>query len=153
MATQYDLMKSMETTLKTDVNLTTWLTTTFGKALTVILGNRQLGKVKPTHYPVAIIVFEPEEVDEPFTGDPHYLKEIYHIELGLHFAKATEMTDTHLQHLAEFERLAALALMDDRKHGGLALGTAVAGRIGDGNVNHPFHFFGIKLRIERNAPY
>jgi len=153
MSTQYDVQNYMRTILQTDVALTAWLAATFGKTLTVLLGNRKNQVVKSQGFPSASIIFGPKEVKQLHTGEPAYLVEDYMVDMGLYFEKASTLDDTHLQHIAEFERLVALALLSDRRMGGLSTNLNITHRQGDENVNHPFHFFTIIFQIERTAPY
>ncbi len=149
MATQFDIQKNLRTTLQTDAALSTWLQSTFGQSLTVLLGNRPFKKIRPEAYPVAVIVFVPEDMETGSADQNCWLDERYHIELGLH----ENDVEKALEYLGEFERLAGLAIKADITRAGLAEQTVIIKRTGDADVNHPHHFFGLTLRITRTGPY
>jgi len=149
MSTQYDIMLDLEAAITNDAALAAWANTTFGRNVTVKIGNRPLKRLRPEDYPVAVVVFEPELVEEQLMGETNKLFEIYHIEMGLH----GDDTKQAVAAMAEFERLLALAVLADRNRSGMAYHTAATERIGDGDVNHPYHFMGVKFRVSRFGPY
>ncbi len=149
MSTQYDIMTDIERAITSDANLSAWATTTFGRAVTVKLGNRPLKTLRPEDYPVAVVVFEPDTIEEQLTGGTNKVTEVYHIEMGVFSDNPT----LAIQHMAEFERLLSLAVLFDRTRAGMAYHTAAIDRIGDGDVNHPYHFMGVKFKVNRFGPY
>jgi len=149
MSTQYDIMSDLESAITGDASLNNWAHSRFSRSVTVKLGNRPLKTLRPEDYPVAVIVFEPELVEERLAGATNKLIEVYHIEMGVH----GDDPKVAISDMAEFERLLALAVLADRTRSGMAYHTAAIERIGDGDVNHPYHFMGVKFRVSRFGPY
>jgi len=153
MSTPYDVQIALKTILENDAALSAWLTTHFNQALTVILGNKTMKVVKSKSFPIATIVAEPQGVSNINTSEAMQLTELYHVDLGMLFNKADELDAAPLQRLGEFEALAAQAILKDRRLGGLVTAITISDRVGDGNVNHPYHFFTLVFRVQRSAPY
>lgn len=153
MSTQYQVQEHIRSILLADAPLSAWLTQHFKASLTVLLGNRPYKQIKAGKFPVASVIFEPEDVLTHKRGEPAQLTEKYHVDLGIHFRKASLLDDEHLLRIGEFEVLAAQALLKDRRFNGLVMDVEVAERVGDGNANHPHHFFTLILRVWRTAEY
>lgn len=153
MSTAFDVQDALRTVLVADAALTAWLQSTFGRGLTVLLGNRKNKQVVNKKFPLVSIIFDPQAVDNTQVSQTAHLIEHYFLDLGLHYVKTSEIDDAHLQHIAKFEELVAQAVSQDRRLGGLVISTLIQDRKSDGNVNHPYHFFTITLRIERSAAF
>jgi len=148
---QFDIQKGIRNALTADTMLTAWLASNYAGALTIKLGNRVLKTVKPEQYPLVVVVFDPVSTGEKVRNTPHWLVENYHLEVGL-FQQDVE---TALQHLAELESLVTQAALNYLR--GILTGAdehaEIVDRIGDADVNHPHHFFGIKIQVRRHAAY
>jgi len=153
MTTQFDIQHQLRDSIANDADLMTWLASNFAKPLTIMLGNRKNKTIASAGFPSISIIFEPQEVSNTTTEQNAHLVERYHLDMGIHFAKATKLDDNHLRLMAEMEALVGLAVLRDRRRNGLAINTRVVDRIGDANVNHPYHFFTLVFQVERSAPY
>lgn len=153
MSMQYQIQEHIRSVLLADAPLSAWLTQHFKSSLTVLLGNRKNKQIMGGKFPVASVIFEPQDVLTHKRGEPALLTEKYHVDLGLHFRKASLLDDEHLLRIGEFEVLVAQAMLKDRRFNGLVLDVEVADRVSDSNVNHPYHFFTLILRVLRTAEY
>ena len=148
---QFDIQTTLRNALTTNAPLASWLSTHYAQGLTVLIGNRPLKKIRPEEYPLVVIVFEPESVAEKVVNTPHWLIENYHFEIGIYNTDVEQS----LQHLAELEQMIIDAALPALR--GMLTGSdehaGIVDRIADQDVNHPYHFIGIKAQVRRHATY
>jgi len=147
---QFEIQTQVRAALMSDPALTAWIAANYSDVLTILLGNRPLKEYRPEQYPLIVVVFDPQSVGEKVRNTTHWMIEDYHFEIGLY------QTDVELalQHLAELELLTTTAALTFLR--GLTASdehAEVVARIGDADVNHPYHFIGVKIQMRRHASY
>ena len=118
----YPEMIAIKAVLASDTALADWATTNFGKAPSVLIGNRDIDLIPPDLYPALMIVAQPRDINDSVSS--------YSIGIGI-------LKDDHESAMQLMSDMAGLVC--DALENSTTFGVIVKRAIPDGDWHHPKH--------------